>query len=436
MADVDLEVGNIQDSVQILLDCTQNPTNGSSSASVHMIPSRVRDLNPSAFTPRVVSIGPLHRKDESLVAFEGQKAIFLRDLLLHTGLPPEQTLKTCLQKVNASIPRIRAFYDGINTYYSDDEIARMMVMDGCFILEYIYKSANGLHDENMVLPAAMVFDLLLIENQIPFFVLQHIFECTCSRFIPAIASLNQLIFLLVQVVGIFDSNLTIKNDGTVTHDHILGFIHEHYRASHPPPSAFSYSSIHSTTDLDRAGVNFKPHHGDLEWPMAMKLELPSSFVCFSWHWRWPWAKPTLRMPKLYVSGDTELVLRNLIAYEQFTPRVRHYFTNYTIAMDMLINTEEDVSILVESKVVVNSMGSNKEAAKMINHVCDGAYAADFFYSKEWQELETYYNGYWPRNIAWLRRTYFSNPWNMIALLAGIMLFLLTLVQTYFTINPI
>ncbi|KAJ9564924.1 hypothetical protein OSB04_000890 [Centaurea solstitialis] len=445
MEDVNVELGNIQDSVQILLDCTQNPTNTSSSAPVHTIPSRVRDLNPSAFTPRVVSIGPLHRDNENLVSFEGQKAIFLRELLRQTGLPPEETLQKCLQKVHASITEIREFYDGINTCDTDDKIERMMVMDGCFILEYIYMCAYDERDRNMVLPAAIVYDLLLIENQIPFFVLEYIFDCTSSRFTtsrfttPVVASLSliELVSSFAQAVHIFDSTAIIKN--IKKHHHILGMVHECYQASHPPPPGIPSLPIHSTADLDKAGVKFEPHHRDPEWPMAMNLESSSEFVCFSsfrWCWCWPWAKRTLRMPKLYVTGDTELILRNLIAYEQFTPHVSHHITSYAMAMDMLINTEEDVSILVESEVVFNSMGSNKEAATMINHVCDGAYAASFFYLREWEDLDTYYNSYWPRNIAWLRRTYFSNPWNMIALLAGTLLFLLTLVQTYFTINPL
>nr|GEV05076.1 putative ribonuclease H-like domain-containing protein [Tanacetum cinerariifolium] len=53
---------------------------------------------------------------------------------------------------------------------------------------------------------------------------------------------------------------------------------------------------------------------------------------------------------------------------------------------------------------------------------------------EWKKLHEYYNGYWPKQIAGLKRTYFSNPWSMIALFAGIVLFILTLVLTIFTVR--
>ncbi|KAJ9551890.1 hypothetical protein OSB04_015935 [Centaurea solstitialis] len=68
-----------------------------------MIPSMIRDLNPKEFNPRQVSIGPLHRKNKNLEAFEGRKALFLQDLLDQTGIPQEQTLEKCVEKVKASI---------------------------------------------------------------------------------------------------------------------------------------------------------------------------------------------------------------------------------------------------------------------------------------------------------------------------------------------
>ncbi|KAJ0783194.1 hypothetical protein HanRHA438_Chr01g0021451 [Helianthus annuus] len=146
-----------------------------------------------------------------------------------------------------------------------------------------------------------------------------------------------------------------------------------------------------------------------------------------------WSKPTLKMPVLDVHHFTELVLRNLIAYEQ-SFESNNYITSYAIAMDRLVNTQEDVAKLIDSKVLVNYMGSNEEAANMINSICKEIAGVDFFYQKQWTTLNRYCDGYWPKNIARMRRTYFSSPWNMIALLAGIILFALTVVQTIFTIK--
>ncbi|KAI3682555.1 hypothetical protein L1987_82617 [Smallanthus sonchifolius] len=131
--------------------------------------------------------------------------------------------------------------------------------------------------------------------------------------------------------------------------------------------------------------------------------------------------------------ENQLILRNLIAYEQ-SFQTPNSVTSYAQAMDMLVSTEEDVAKLADSGVLVNFMGSNKEAAKMINNICKNVICVEFFYGKEWETLNKYCNSYWPKHIAKMRSTYFSSPWNMIALLAGIMLFVLTMIQIIFTVK--
>ena len=58
--------------LEFLLECKENGEVLSKQAppSIYMVPSLVRDLSPSFFTPTVVAIGPLHRKDEHLQGFE------------------------------------------------------------------------------------------------------------------------------------------------------------------------------------------------------------------------------------------------------------------------------------------------------------------------------------------------------------------------------
>nr|GEU89765.1 putative UPF0481 protein At3g02645 [Tanacetum cinerariifolium] len=221
----------------------------------------------------------------------------------------------------------------------------------------------------------------------------------------------------------------IRTDVTdTTHDHILGLFHRSYHFASTKTSSFSgRSTVHSAVELIRAGVNFKPNE---ESKRAMDIKYESSRTCLYF----PWGKPTLRMPELYIDDDTELVIRNFIAYEQTSTQVDYSFTSYAHAIDMLVDTQDDVAKLVESKVVINNLGSNEEAAKLINGICKEIYLREFFYRPQWVQLDRYYMGYWPRNIARLRRTYFSSPWNTIALLAGIVLFAVTIVQTIFTIK--
>lgn len=78
--------------------------------------------------------------------------------------PLEQTLKAWLDHVDTSVDRIRECYAGMKIY-TNIELTKMMVIDGCFILELIlrYFEFEDLTWRNMLLPN--IYELILIENE-------------------------------------------------------------------------------------------------------------------------------------------------------------------------------------------------------------------------------------------------------------------------------
>ncbi|PWA38658.1 hypothetical protein CTI12_AA580810 [Artemisia annua] len=407
--DVELRRQNIiGHTVQLLLDCKEKGRirKLQSQPSIRMVPNALRALSPNSFNPRVVSIGPLHKEDKILQDFEDEKAIYLHEFL---DLLPEQTLQACVQKVSDSIEKIKACYAGMMKF-DDTELTKMMVMDGCFILHFCYKVLVGytsLRNNNGAKTMHCLFsDLLLVENQIPYFVLEDIFQYTILKFRPTMSLTHLIRPILMSFTFLDPENLSDFRLVDRCDDHILGLVHKSNRlAFYNLPRNSNIPKFHSVTELDRAGVSFKPNK-DATSPMAMKLE----FSRFSVRHPWSWGKPTLSMPVICIQDKTEIVLRNLIAYE--------------------------ASLLVESKIVDNVLASNERAANMLKAICKETVIVDFFYNNEWQQLHKYCNGYWPKQIAGLKRTYFSNPLSMIALFAGIVLFLLTLIQTIFTVEDI
>ena len=196
---------------------------------------------------------------------------------------------------------------------------------------------------------------------------------------------------------------------------------EHLRES--KLTALSYSAA----DLSRAGVKFAKNKKEKSI-LAMEFEVPRlSFHCFSM------GKPTFFMPVLTIEDYTESFFRNLIAYEQFTPATSKHITSYAFAMDCLLDSQEDVHKVIDSKVFINNLGSTKEASDLFNNMCKEVTVKDFSYTTQWIQVDKYCKGYWPKNVAFLRRTYFSNPWSFIGLVAAFLLFALTVSQTYFTI---
>ncbi|XP_076956590.1 UPF0481 protein At3g47200-like [Bidens hawaiensis] len=430
----DLELGNlVQESVDSFLkrvdDETGSYTNRSSS-SIFMAPRVLRDLSEESFKPRVVSIGPLHRKDKNLEAFEWQKVSCVKKLLNRTVDPKERILKS-MRKVYELMEKIKGCYDLTINTYTDPQISEMMVMDACFILEFVYwisgvdESSSG----NRLLSRNIVFDLVLLENQIPLFILDEIYHCTISK------NPNDLLIEFIDPVlkdlNLFKSDIKSNHISKIdTIPHILSLLRECYKPPaniKPVFSSIEHSTMHSAVHLHKAGVNFIPNN-DPRWGMEIEVKLNSLSCCIGF-----WSKPTLKIPVLIVHDFTEVILRNLIAYEQ-SHETYNYIISYACTMDMLVNTEEDVSMLVKSQVLDNDLGSNEEAVEMINKICENVTFDDFFYNSQCKTLTNYCNAYWPKNIAKLKRTYFNSPWNIIALGAGIILFVLTTLQTIYTIK--
>ncbi|PWA61053.1 hypothetical protein CTI12_AA375930 [Artemisia annua] len=425
----------LDDTVHQLLNIDEEVQNRSKhhSWSIYMVPSVIRDLSPRYYTPQVVSIGPLHHEDKHLIGFEVHKATYMHNLFHNVLHPldstPEQIMKACVTRVSGSIDQIKARYIGMKPY-PDSKLVKMMVTDACFILAFIYNHNIGYSPlgENGMLCWHILIDMFLIENQIPFFVLQDIFERTFLKLHPAL-SLADFIFRIQKWCNIYEGDLVTGNSRiSSTHDHILGFLHKSYQNPDREPSrCLKRLKGHSVVELDRSGVRFGKKL-DAKWPMAMELEF-SRFLCFPLSW----SKPTLKMPVLTLYDGTESIIRNLIIYEQ-SALVQTCVTSYMKVMDMLIDIPEDVAMLTKSQVLSHGLGSDAKAANLMNNMLKEIPITDFYYADEWEQIDKYYNAYWPNHIAQLNSKYFSNPWSIIALIAGFVLFVLTVVQTVYGVK--
>ncbi|GJX86192.1 uncharacterized protein Tco_0336966 [Tanacetum coccineum] len=217
-----------------------------------------------------------------------------------------------------------------------------------------------------------------------------------------------LIYPVLEVGIPFSSAFRYRSVGafTSTPNHILDLYHKYFKPQRTVVSGFSPTIIHDTRELDKSRCS---------WFSVSR----NPFV--------------IKLPEMCFSHFYALLVRNLIAYEQ-TNDVGKYISSYALAMDILIDGQEDIDKLEEKKIIINLMGSNQEAADMINSIVKEVPVTDFFYGHELERLVRYHEGYWPKNIVWLRRRYFNSPWSIIALFAGIIVFALTVVQTYFTIK--
>ncbi|XP_072992658.1 UPF0481 protein At3g47200-like [Typha latifolia] len=156
--------------------------------TIYRVPPEIRSTHPEAYTPMAVCIGPFfysERNDIKLRQMQDYKWTCVRKLM-----PKDEysgSLKACLAALKNLEPKIRAAYSDestVKTFLSDD-LAEMMLLDGCFILHLLLKYSewgrkSTIEDAMEVFGRCWIwnlvtYDLLLLENQIPFIVIVHLF---------------------------------------------------------------------------------------------------------------------------------------------------------------------------------------------------------------------------------------------------------------------
>ncbi|KAB5519358.1 hypothetical protein DKX38_023677 [Salix brachista] len=154
---------------------TEDENNQPLSPKIPKVPHKLRNENEECYRPLVVSIGPYHypERDTTLREVETLKVPMARQFILDGGKDIE-LIYSELEKV---IQTAREFYNEIDiTGFDDEQFARMMFLDGCFILQFI--SCVTHNYENLEMSDQQVVgvkrDLLLLENQVPFPVLQSL----------------------------------------------------------------------------------------------------------------------------------------------------------------------------------------------------------------------------------------------------------------------
>nr|XP_028953932.1 UPF0481 protein At3g47200-like [Malus domestica] len=156
------------------------------------MPQHLLEINEKAYQPHIVSIGPYHYGDTRVEMMQQHKRRFLRDLLART--PSNGRRLDHYRQVVASMEEsIRGCYSETIDLSSHD-LVEIMVLDGLFTVELFCKvgrkspsdpddlaSLSPSDPDDPIFNLAWVFpnlirDLLRLENQIPFFVLQKLFD--------------------------------------------------------------------------------------------------------------------------------------------------------------------------------------------------------------------------------------------------------------------
>jgi hypothetical protein len=110
--------------------------------SIYKIPASVTALNRIAYMPQTVSFGPYHHGEDHLKPMEEHKQRALRYYLNRSG----RRLQEVVESLNEEIQVLKDSYDMLGESWKDDKkkFLRLMILDGCFMLEIIRLATHSL----------------------------------------------------------------------------------------------------------------------------------------------------------------------------------------------------------------------------------------------------------------------------------------------------
>ncbi|XP_057770125.1 UPF0481 protein At3g47200-like [Salvia miltiorrhiza] len=423
--------------------------------SIYRIPQSLRvGGDDKAYIPQTVSLGPYHHGRKRLRGMDRHKWRALHRVLERTG----HRVELYLDAVREVEERARACYEGPLGLPSKDFV-EMLVLDAVFALELFQGAAAGFaalgysrNDPVFAMRGAMHSiqrDMIMLENQIPLFVLDRLHAIQCPAATADRGAVARLALRFFDPLMPTDEPPPPQTRGggrpAVFFDPLTdqGGLHclEVFRRSlllvrtgpnKPAPRVWikrwSHAGrvadrrrqqlIHCVTELKEAGIKFKRKKTDRFWD----IDFDSS-------------RGVLHVPQLLVHDGTKSLFLNLIAFEQRHLECTNDVTSYVIFMDNLIDSPADVSYLHYCGIIENWLGSDAEVADLFNRLCREVVfdINDSSLSRLSEKVNRYYDHRWNAWRASLTHKYFNNPWSIISFLAALVLLVLTLAQTFYTV---
>ncbi|XP_020878617.1 UPF0481 protein At3g47200 isoform X2 [Arabidopsis lyrata subsp. lyrata] len=407
------------------------------SCCIFRIPHTLVQSNETAYKPKIVSIGPYHHHDgksdkakkSRFQMIQQHKQRYLDIFLSKTtkkGVGLEDLHKVVWRKEHL----IRDSYSE-ELQLNQVELIDLMVLDGCFILMlFLMVSRKVLHKTfedpifmlRWILPT-LRSDLLLLENQVPLFLLRDLFE---TSKLATKTSLNEMIFnffgysikrpqkfwdermnldashLLDLIRKTFVPDQSKKDKGERWTNMFCGsrcfnilslvknkvqtetstpppietktppppppptLTQPHPKPPTPPPRPF-LKLVVSARKLQLRGIKFQQKK-KFQTPLHITLK-----------------NGVLKIPPLLFDDFFSSLLINCVAFEQFNVQGTTEMTSYVTFMGCLINTADDATFLSEKGIIENYFGTGeqlsvffKDTGKDIVFTISKSYLANVF----------------------------------------------------------
>ncbi|KAL6842927.1 hypothetical protein ACP4OV_027240 [Aristida adscensionis] len=162
--------------------------------SIYRVPSYIKNLNPKAYRPQVVSLGPFHHGEPELRPMEKHKRRALSHLLRRVRRPLEEfrvAVEEIADELESAYMDLGAEWRGAGR----ERFLEMMIVDGCFLLEVLaagtghiaadpdYEIRDPIFSSHALLHMVPYIrrDMLMLENQLPLLLLKKLVAVNTGR---------------------------------------------------------------------------------------------------------------------------------------------------------------------------------------------------------------------------------------------------------------
>ncbi|KAK0599145.1 hypothetical protein LWI29_002733 [Acer saccharum] len=388
---------------------------------IYRVPSELRNSKGSPDTPQIVSIGPLHHGREELKGMEEHKLRYSKQFLQRTQV----NLEDFLIFIKSKEKKLRNCYAETIPLASQDFV-EMILLDAIFLIEFLLHISI----REFVTSGDRIFgkpwlvieirrDIWSIENQIPFFILEDLFELAKTRepgkcydelsISKLVSPFCRDIFELFSIEeSLFEINFSRAK-------HFIDLLRLCIE-----PSDYQLDieietirtpTLPTITELHRAGVKFEvrsnKHLIDVRFDKI---------------------KGTLEIPKSRISNVSSYYFKNLQMFETLHCETNHV-NDYAMLASLLVSSPKDAELLIQNGILENtgSVATSTFCAEIGNQA--RVSYNRFYYIDLARDLNDYCKSPWRKWNANLKQNYFNSPWATISIIAAVLLLLFTITQT-------
>ena len=398
-----------------------------------IVPDSLRAFKPEVYIPQVVGLGPLHHTRLELQSMHmhmyklgvvrkfhntfgvGQNGIEFGNFIL--GLEERVIQSVC---------------DHCYTMHLDANhfgIAYIMAIDGLFLLVLLRSycinntSSNILGGlvNNAGTRNGILRDTMMLENQIPMLVLSDIFFYmpksdtvgSCENNLPQMLLGYCKALSPLKVLEYYPASIALK------HAHLLELLYHLIMLTEPPEAveeartqvrtiATVITEVLSATELAKGLIELPwsklspsykaPVDKEILIPTALKLcDVGVQFLCTNHVTAIGFERDTVtfKLPFMKLDVNTEVIIRNLVAYEQISKLESEslVLTRYFELMNGIIETEEDVKVLKAHRILRIESMKDDEVVKIFSGMSKPVRLANPpNIDKAIAEVNNYYNG--------------------------------------------